>query len=195
MTTEDLLRERLPHAPQMGLYVVPDLPADTVQAALSDYATDVERAEVLALYDATLSGTGGDGAVFCPDRFIFQNNDLQSVQTVRYADLVGVEGASRWWGLGGKVVNLTVNRGRATFDLSLDCSGSPDAAAYIADALHALMIEGVDLDAEEGGGETDVAAVRRALQRLRRDGRLAETDYDRLLQALEAASGSSDPSR
>ncbi len=195
MTTEALLRERLPHAPQMGLYVAPHLPADTVRAALSDYATDAERAEVLALYDATLSGTGGDGAVFCPDRFIFQNNDFQSVQTVRYADLVGVEAASRWWGLGGKKVDLTVNRGRATFDLSLDCSGRPDAADYIADALHALMIEGVDLDAEAGGEETDVAAVRRALQRLRRDGRLAEADYDRLLRALESGSTSPDSSR
>ncbi|MFB6249496.1 MAG: hypothetical protein ABEL97_13100 [Salinibacter sp.] len=195
MTPTALLRERLPHAPQMGLYVEPDLPADKVRKALSDYATDVERGEVRALYDATLSGTAGDGAVFCADRLVFQNNDLQSVQTVRYPDLVGVEAKSRWWGLGGRVVALTVNRGRATFDLSLDCSGRPDAAAYIADALHALMIEGVDLDAEEGDGETDVAAVRRVLQRLQRDGRLTDAAYERLMQALEAPSSSSDPSR
>lgn len=185
MTTEDLLRERLPHAPQMGLYVVPDLPAGKVETARSDYAGDVARSEVLALYDATLSGTAGDGAVFGPDRFVFQNNDFQSVQTVRYADLVGVEAKSRWWGLGGKVVALTVNRGRATFDLSLDCSGNSDAAAFIADALHALMIEGVDLDA--GGGEpaeTDRAAVERALDRLRTQGKLTEADRERLLDAL-----------
>ena len=59
MMIADLIRERLPHAPQMGLYVTPDLPEKKVRAALSDYATAVEAAEVLALYDATLTGTGG----------------------------------------------------------------------------------------------------------------------------------------
>ena len=185
MSTADLLRERLPHAPQMGLYVVPDLPDRPLRNALSDYADDVERSEVLALYDATLSGTGGDGAVFCADRFVFQNNDLQAVQTVRYPDLVGVEAASRWWGLGGKRVDLTVNRGRATFDLSLDCSGTPDAADHIASYLHAVMIQGVDLDPQEGAGTTDVDAVRRSLERLRSEQKLSPADHERLLDVLE----------
>jgi len=186
MSTADLLRERLPHAPQMGLYVVPDLPDRPLRNALSDYATAVERAEVLALYDATLSGTGGDGALFCADRFVFQNNDLQAVQTVRYPDLVGVDATSRWWGLGGKKVDLTINRGRATFDLSLDCSGRPDAAPHIASFLHAVMVQGVNLDAgDEGGGETDGEAVRTALQRLRNAQKLSPADHDRLLAALE----------
>ena len=187
MSTADLLRERLPHAPQMGLYVVPDLPDRPLRNALSDYADDVERSEVLALYDATLSGTGGDGAVFCADRFVFQNNDLQAVQTVRYPDLVGVEATSRWWGLGGKKVDLTVNRGRATFDLSLDCSGAPAAAEHVASFLHAVMLRGVDLDAEdEGGGTTDVEAVRRSLERLRSEQKLSPADHERLLEVLEA---------
>jgi hypothetical protein len=186
MTTEDLIRERLPHAPQMGLYVVPDLPAGPLRNALSDYADDVDRAEVLALYDATLSGTGGDGAVFCADRLVFQNNDFQSVHTVRYQDLVGVAATSRWWGLGGKRVDLTVNRGRATFDLAIDCSGQPDAAGYIADLLDAVMLEGVDLDADDGGpATTDVAAVRRALDRLRTQQKLSPDDHERLLAVLE----------
>ena len=42
---EDLLRNRLPHAPQMGLFVVPNLPEDRLNNALSDYATEVGRDE------------------------------------------------------------------------------------------------------------------------------------------------------
>lgn len=182
MTIADLIRERVPHAPQMGLYVAPELPDGQLRNALSDYATHVNGDDVLALYDATLSGTGGDGAVFTPDRFVFQNNDLQSVQTVRYRDLVGVEAASRWWGLGGKKVDLTVNRGRATFDLTMDFSGAPDAAEYVADFLHAAMLTGVDLD--EGEATTDEAAVRDALDRLRTQQKLSKADYERLLRTL-----------
>jgi len=173
----------------MGLYVVADLPDGPLQNALGDYATHVERAEVLALYDATLSGTGCDGAVFCADHFVFQNHDWQAVQTVRYPDLVGVEAARRWWGLAGKTVELTVNRGRATFDLSLDCSGHPMAADHIAAFLHAVMIEGVDLDAEAGADATDVPAVRRALDRLRAEQSLSPADHERLLEVLEADAG------
>jgi len=186
MTIEDLIRERVPHAPQMGLYVAPDLPEKKVRNARSDYAGDVAPDEVLALYDATLSGTGGDGAVFAPDRFVFQNNDFQSVQTVRYQDLVGVEVWSRWFGLGGKRVTLKVNRGRATFDLSMDFSGAPDAAEYVADFLHAAMLKDVDFGAAEGEStnETDVEAVRRALDRLREQGKLTASDRERLLDVL-----------
>lgn len=56
MSIEALIRERMPHAPQMGLYVAPDLPDKKVRNALSDYAADVKQGEVLALYDATLRG-------------------------------------------------------------------------------------------------------------------------------------------
>jgi hypothetical protein len=185
MTVADLIRDRLPHAPQMGLYVAPDVPAKKLRNAISDYAADLEQADVLALYDATLSGTAGDGALFTSDRVVFQNNDLQSAQTVRYRDLVGVEAASRWWGLGGKKVDLTVNRGRATFDLSIDCSGVPKAAEYIADVLHAAMLKGVDLEDGDTPAETDVEAVRRALDRLRSQKKLTDADYERLLAALE----------
>lgn len=185
MMIADLVRERLPHAPQMGLYVVPDLPTKPLRNALSDYATDVEQSEVLALYDATLSGTGGDGAVFASDRFVFQNNDLQSVQTVRYQDLVGVESASRWWGLGGKKVDLTVNRGRATFDLTIDFSGAPEAADYVAEFLHDAMLKDVELASTDAPTETDVEAVRRALERLRTQQKLSKDDYTRLMRALE----------
>lgn len=185
---EDLLRDRLPHAPQMGLFVAPDLPPARLDNALSDYATDVGRDEVLALYDATLSGTGGDGAVFTSDRFVFQNNDLQATQTVRYPDLVGVEAKSRWFGLGGKVVDLTVNRGRATFELTMDFSGAPDAASYVSDFLDTAMVMDIDFVPAAEPDETDGAAVRDALQRLRAEQKLTEEDYQRLIDVLEVSS-------
>ena len=185
---EDLLRDRLPHAPQMGLFVVPDLPADRLSNALSDYARDVKRDEVLALYDATLSGTGGDGAVFARDRFVFQNNNLQATQTVRYSDLVGVKAESRWLGLGGKLVTLTVNRGRATFELSMDFSGAPEAASYVATFLDAAMVEDIDFTPAAEPDATDVTAVRDALQRLRTEQKLTEVDFSRLMAVLESDS-------
>lgn len=185
---ETLLRDRLPHAPQMGLFVAPNVPSDRLTSALSDYATAVERDEVLGLYDATLSGTGGDGAVFTRDRFVFQNNNLQATQTVRYADLVGVEAQSRWLGLGGKVVALTVNRGRATFELTMDFSGAPKAASYVADFLDAAMMADIDFTPPTEPDTTDAAAVREALQRLRAERKLTEEDYQRLTAALEESS-------
>lgn len=172
----------------MGLFVAPNLPAGRLDNALSDYATAVGRDEVLALYDATLSGTGGDGALFTGDRFVFQNNDLQATQTVRYADLVGVEVRSRWLGLGGKVVDLTVNRGRATFELTMDFSGAPRAASYVVDFLDAAMVADIDFRPAAEPDTTDRAAVREALQRLRAERKLTEDDYRRLEQVLEDSS-------
>lgn len=190
MTIQELVRERIPHAPQMGLYVRPDLPAKQLENALSDYASGIDRSQVLALYDATLSGTGSDGAIFTTDRFVFQNNDFQSVQTVRYRDLVGVDEGSRWFGLGGKKIDLKVNRGRATFELTIDFSGASQAAEYVADFLHAAMLRDVDLEREGSTGETDVGAVRDALDGLRREGTLSDADYGRLIDTLEASAES-----
>lgn len=186
---EDLLRDRLPHAPQMGLFVAPDVPPKRLDTALSDYATDVGGEEVLALYDATLSGTGGDGAVFTRDRFVFQNNDLQAAQTVRYSDLVKVEASSRWFGLGGKRVTLTVNRGRATFELTMDFSGAPKAAGYVAEFLDAAMVVDIDFSPASEPDETDVDALRDALNRLRSEQKLTGADYERLLEALREQQG------
>ena len=38
----DLLREYLPTAPDLGLYVDPDIPASKLKAAIGDYARDVD---------------------------------------------------------------------------------------------------------------------------------------------------------
>ena len=191
---KDLVRELIPHAPQMGLYVMPNVPADKRRNALRDYADEMTADEVLALYDATLMGSAKDGALFAPDRFVFQNSDLESAQTVRYRDLVGVTVKRRL--LGGRKIRLDINRGRATFQLSMDFSGSKEAAAYVArfleEAMHQsavadLSAPGTGLEAEAHTEETtDVEAVRDALDDLRDDGLLAEADYQRLLAALEA---------
>jgi hypothetical protein len=182
---EDLINDRLPHAPQMGLFVHPDIPEGRLANALSDYAHHIAQDEVLALYDATLSGNAKDGAVFALDRFIFQNTDLEAPQTVRYRDLVDVEAERRWFGLGGKKIVLTVNRGRATFELSMDFSGQPDAAEYVADLLKEAMLKDVTLSGGSDDPATDVGAVRRALDDLRQQGKLTDDDFDRLMGALE----------
>ncbi len=192
---KDLVRELIPHAPQMGLYVVPDVPADKRRNALQDYADEMTSDEVFALYDATLMGNAKDGALFAADRFVFQNSDLESAQTVRYRDLVGVTVKRRL--LGGRKVQLDINRGRATFQLTMDFSGSTEAAEYVArfleEAMHQLAAADmntpgsadpvpVTADEEEA---TDVEAVRAALGDLRDRGLLSTDDYQRLVAALE----------
>lgn len=182
---KSLIEDLIPHAPQMGLYVAPSIPQEKLQGALKDYATSVHHDDVRALYDATLLGSAKDGAVFLDDRFIFENNDLEAVQEVRYADVVRVETKKKLFG--GQKVNVDVNRGRSTFQLSIDFSGQADAAAPVARFLREAMLRGAgqEMDAARAA-ETDVAAVREALGHLRAEGKLAAADYDRLLAALEA---------
>ena len=202
---DDLITERIPHAPQMGLYVAPNIPSDKRRNAVSDYAAEVPPERVLALYDATLTGNAKDGALFTADRLVFQNTNLEAPQTVRYRDLVGVKTKRRL--LGGKKVLLKVNRGRATFDLTIDFSGAAEAADYVADFLEEAMHQsaaremtsaGEDAETEAnekattgadpdppGTSATDALAVRRALDALRAEGKLTDADYRRLLAVLE----------
>ena len=76
----DLIKELIPHAPHLGLYVHPDIPPEKIRNALSDYARSMQPDEVVALYDGTLIGNARDGAVFARDRFVFQNFKLDPVQ-------------------------------------------------------------------------------------------------------------------
>lgn len=183
---DELLQNRIPHAPQMGLFVIPEIPEDRLTNALADYAHHVSADEVVALYDATLSGNAKDGAVFAVDRFIFQNTDLEQPQTVRYRDLEGIELKHRWLGIAGKKIDLQIRRGRTSFELTMDFSGQPEAADYVAHFLEAaLHYEPQTKEADPGEPTTDVEAVRRALGRLRRDNKLTDEDYHRLLSALD----------
>lgn len=176
-----LIKDLIPNAPQIGLYVAPEIPEDKLSNALGDFAKGLEADDVLALYDATLMGSAKDGAVFTRDRLVFQNNDLEPSHEVGYHDLVQVESKRRL--LGGKRLILTVNRGRATFELGIDFSGKPEAAEYVLRFLRDAMLhehEGVSDQVR-----TDVGAVRSALAVLRDRGRLSETDFNAILAVLE----------
>jgi hypothetical protein len=187
---KDLIQELIPHAPQMGLYVAPNVPDAKRRNALSDYGTEMPPGDVIALYDATLTGNAKDGALFAADRFIFQNNDLEATQTVRYRDLIGVKVKRRL--LGGRKVVLDVNRGRATFQLTMDFSGATDAANHVArfleEAIHrsaqADMAGGAPVDPADEHRGTDMEAVRSALMDLRTKGQLTSRDFRRLMDVL-----------
>jgi len=205
---DELLREQIPHAPQMGLFVAPDIPEQRLSNALADYAHYVEREEVLALYDATLSGNAKDGAVFAVDRFIFQNTDLEAPQTVRYRNVLALELKQRWFGIAGRKIELTLRRGSTTLTQTMDFSGQPEAADYVATFLQAALHRSPPTSrsrdrAQEGGTgatsasppspeesgstttETDAPAVRRMLERLHAKGRLSASDLKRLLRVLD----------
>lgn len=188
---KDLIHELLPHAPQMGLYVAPNIPEGLVQNALGNYGGEMEAEEVLALYDATLMGNAKDGAVFALDRFVFQNNALHHAQVVRYEDVVRVD-KKRGLLKGAKIL-LEVNRGRATFDLELDCSGKPKAAEFLYRFLHEAMLRPVaQAEVEEvWPGErtpagTDLAALQNALEKLRAQGVLSVEDYERIIEVVRS---------
>ena len=177
----DLIREFLPHAPDHGLFVVPEIPDRKLVAALGDYAPDVEPDAVLALYDATRLGSAKDGAVFLADRVVFQNNDLQSPRPIRYEDIVGVESKRKL--LGGRSVDVDLNRGRATVTESIDFSGQPGAAEYVERFLREAMLRSVRQVPSPTAG-TDRAAVAAALDRLVQSGQLNAADRRRMLDAL-----------
>ena len=181
----DLIHELIPNAPKMGLYVAPNIPPDKLRNALHDYAPSMAPEEVVALYDATLLGSAKDGAVFAGDRFIFQNNDLEPANIVRYEDIVSVDKKRGF--LKGAKVALEVNRGRATFDLTLDFSGKPKALEFLYRFLHEAMLLPVEPRPEPSArtaAGSDLRALHQALDKLRAQGQLADADYHRLLDAL-----------
>ncbi len=182
---KDLIHELIPNAPQMGLYVAPNIPPNKLRNALHDYAPSMAPEEVVALYDATLMGSAKDGAVFAVDRFIFQNNDLEPANEVRYEDIVSVDKKRVF--LRGAKIYLEVNRGRATFDLTLDFSGKPKALEFLYRFLHEAMLLPVEPRPEPSArtaAGSDLRALHQALDKLRAQGQLADDDYHRLLAAL-----------
>jgi hypothetical protein len=184
-----LLRDLLPTSPDLGLFVAPDIPARKLAAAVADYGAGVRPADVLALYDATRLGSAKDGALFLADRVVFQNNDLSAARTVRYDDLVGVRQTRSF--LGGRGVEMDLNRARATVTETLDFSARPGAAEYVERFLHEAMLNASRPDEATtpvpppaDAAETDTDAVEAALDALVRAGRLAADDRRRMLDAL-----------
>ncbi len=172
----------LPTSPDDGLYTGTDIPPAKLAAALRDYARDVTPGDVRALYDATRMGSAKDGALFLADRLVFQNNSLQQPRTVRYDDLVGVRQTRSF--LGGRAVEMDLNRARATVTETLDFSAHPGAAEYVERFLHEAMLSAAQ--PETLAATTDAAAVAEALAALVRAGRLTPPDLERLLGALRA---------
>jgi hypothetical protein len=138
----DLVKKYVPHAPRLGLYVKPGIPADKLQNALDDYAQTVVSEDVEALYDATLFGSAKDGAVLTADRIVFQNTDLQPAQEMRYDDIVNVVLKRRL--LGGRKVIVDLNAGHATVTHTIDFSGKGQAAQYVARFLHEAMLQSAE---------------------------------------------------
>lgn len=189
---EKLIRELIPHDPSLGLYVAPDIPFKKLHNAIEDYAKDVRRKEVLALYDATLMGSARDGAIFLADRFVFQNNNLEPAYEVRYNDLVQIEPEKKM--LGGKRLKLTVNRGRATINLELDFSGKAKAAPYVTRLLEDILFRTIDAEMARApissaempaaGGRTNTRIVEETLIALVKAGNLSEDDFREMMRIL-----------
>lgn len=195
MTLSDLI----PHAPHVGLYAGSSIPKDKLANAIGDYAKEIAKDDVLALYDATLMGSAKDGAVFARDRLVFQNNDLQPVHEVRYEDIVQVDSKRKL--LGGRRLLIMINRGRATFQVEMDFSGKPQAADYVLRFLREIMLHPDAMESATGGDEgrdsdasghrsavdtdTDVTAVSSALRKLRDEGLLSRKDFDAINRLLE----------
>lgn len=184
----ELIRELIPHAPQHGLFVAPGIPDAKLRNAVGDFGGPVAPTDVRALYDATLMGSAKDGALFLDDRIVFQNNDLEAPQEVRYADLVAVEAKKKL--LGGRFIVMKVNRGRATMELTLDFSGKPDAAEFVERFLNEALLRGAaeEMDRASPADATDVQAVQQALHPLLQRGSLTAEDYDAILALLSRRS-------
>ena len=185
--SESLIRELIPHLPDAGLFVDPDIPFKKLHNAIEDYARSIKRSDVIALYDATLMGSGKDGALFLKDRFVFQNNNLQPAHEINYHDLVQVRQKKSF--LGGPSVELDVNRGRATVHLTIDFSGKAEAAPYVAHLLEEALLHTAEEEAIARNPRTDAVrtnagAVQRALEELVEKGQLTEQDFMRLMQVL-----------
>jgi hypothetical protein len=193
-----LARELLPDAPKLGLYLAPDIPSDKLENALADFAKEVRIPDVIALYDGTLMGSAKDGVVFCEDRLVFQNSNLDQPQEIWYEDIVQV--STKKLLLRGEKVVLDVNRGRATTEVMIDFSAHDDAAKHVALFLGEAMLKGVDFgrgsDAPPERSvsvsrevpespSTDRSAVEDMLGKLQRAGKLTREDKYRMLEALE----------
>lgn len=188
---EKLIYEFIPHDPKIGLYVMPDIPFKKLHNAIEDYAKNVRRREVVALYDATLMGSAKDGAMFMADRFIFQNNNLEPAYEIKYDDLVQVELKKKM--MGGQRLHLSVNRGRATIELELDFSGKAKAAPYVARLLDDIMHRTIQAEIAREPieqprptrlPETNVRVVEETLIALVRDGQLLEDDFREIMRVL-----------
>jgi len=165
-----LAEEYLPTAPQHGLYVGENIPKDLLRNALRDYAQGQDATKVVALFDATLMKSGKDGIVFLGDRFVYQNNGLETngletAREVRYDDVIQIERKRKL--LGGYRLMLEVNAGSATVTHELDFSGKGGAAEYVKRFLHEASLSSAGITSDPGAVLTDrQRQVKYALEKL-----------------------------
>ena len=79
-------------------------------------------------------------------------------------------------GFFSKALNLDVNRGRATFTVTIDVSNNAEALDYLHRFLQEAMLQPSPV------GTTDWEAVQQALMALRSRGLLTREDYARLMR-------------
>ncbi len=172
-----LIRQYIPHAPKLGLFVTPSIPPKKLHNAIDDYASHMDPSEVLALFDATLIGSARDGMVLAADRVVFQNHNLEAPQEIRYSEIVEV-GTRRGPFRGTRLV-LHVNRGHATFETELNVSAKPEVARYLRKFFEESMLR-----PDTGDAMTDWVRVTDALEALHQEGSLSDPDLRRLLGDL-----------
>lgn len=182
MSVETLVRERLPHAPQMGLYVAPDIPEAKLRAARSAYGSGLDE-PALALYDATRFGTGRSGALFGAHRFCFQNL-IETPQHVAYTDLVGID--TRKSLLGGRRLVLVINRARATFEHEMDFSARAEALPYVEAFLREALVHPLAASParRETGASAPAAGADEAIALLEQQAAVLTPEQRRRLERL-----------
>lgn len=167
----ELVGDLIPHAPQMGLYVAPQIPPDLLRNAVESFGNGAKPDAVLALFDNSIFGNARDGVLLKADGIVFKKSGQQAHE-VRYEDITHVDKKK---GFLSKALHLDVNRGRATFTVTIDVSNNAEALDYLYRFLQEAMLQPVPV------GATDWEAVQQALLALRCRGLLRHEDYDRLL--------------
>ena len=153
---EALVRQYLPHAPQLGLYVQPGIPGHLLRAAEDAFGA-VLREPALALYDATRFGSAKDGALFGPTAFCFQNL-VEAPQRIAYTELIRVWPEKKL--LSGNALHLEVNRARALFSLKMDFAARADALPYVQRFFEAAIAESTEAELSDAGLGVDEALAR-----------------------------------
>ena len=177
-TVASLIQEILPHAPDQGLFKAPDIPPRKLRRAIKNMAPSLKPDQVLALFDATLLRTGGDGVLFAPTGLYYQNNNLQAPQFIPYAHVVGVREKKSL--LGGRTLEVDANAGRTIVTHQIDFSAHPDMAAPVRRFLEeAMFVE------EQTSEVTDRKKVQEVLQRLVAEGSLSKEDFRRIMKVLD----------
>lgn len=185
----DLILRLLPHAPEIDLFVAPHIPEKRLSGATSAYAQTLGE-QPLAIYDATILRNGRSGMSFGDTAFAFQNS-IETPQRVAYRDLIKAEATGTKFF--GRKLKLTINRGQATFETTVDFSANADAADHVARFLQAAIAQSADVEfgstesvADDAASVDDGVAVERVIDAAQ-SGRLTSEQVKRLIEAVTRA--------